>query len=168
MTGDQVRVRHRKYDGALHWHFTAFRLGADRFGTWLGCPPGTELSRGHELTLTWAEAQVLLVPKDEWWTANFNDEPHPTEIYCDITTVPTWQGDELTAIDLDLDVRRLRDGTVAILDEDEFADHQVRYGYPAEVIASARAAADHVHAMIRANAEPFATVYRTWLAKVSN
>ena len=33
-------------------------------------------------------------------------------------------------VDLDLDVIRMRDGGI-LDDEDEFAEHQVRYGYPA-------------------------------------
>ncbi|MGA8116676.1 MAG: DUF402 domain-containing protein [Actinocatenispora sp.] len=161
-----VKVQYRKYDGSLHWHFPAMRLGTDEYGTWLGCPPGVQLRRGDEPPITWAEAQTLLVPTDSWWTANFNDEPNRTEIYSDMTTVPVWDGDVLTAVDLDLDVVRRRDGTVEILDEDEFAEHQVRYGYPAEVIAAAKAAADSVYEAVRANAEPFAEVYRAWLARV--
>jgi protein associated with RNAse G/E len=164
---DRVRVRYRKYDGALHWHFDSVRLGTDRFGTWLGAPPGTELRRGSELSLIWDEAQVLLVPEGKWWTANFNDQPNKTEVYCDITTVPTWHGDELRAVDLDLDVQRRRDGRVERLDEDEFAEHRVKYGYPPDVIAAAEAAAAELFAAISANEEPFATVYKGWLAMVS-
>lgn len=167
MTGEPVHVRFSKFDGALHWHFTAYRLGVDEHGTWLGCPAGTVLRRGTELTLTWEVPQVCLVPEgDRWWVANFNAEPHPTEVYSDMTTVPVWDGDTVTAVDLDLDVERLRDGTVSVLDEDEFAVHQVRYGYPPEVVAAARSAADEVYAAVAANAEPFATAYRRWLARV--
>ena len=46
---------------------------------------------------------------------------------------------EVTMVDLDLDVVRLRaDQRVLIVDEDEFAEHQVRYSYPAEVITAGR------------------------------
>ncbi|WP_207129234.1 DUF402 domain-containing protein [Actinocatenispora comari] len=165
---DWVQVRYFKYDGSLHWHFDAVRLGVDRFGTWLGAPAGTALQRGSEPPLTWEVAQVLLVPDGErWWTANFNAAPHPTEIYSDMTTVPSWHGDELHAVDLDLDVVRRRGGRIERLDEDEFAEHQVRYGYPADVIAAAAAAADEVFDAITADAEPFATEFRPWLARAA-
>lgn len=165
---DWVQVRYFKYDGSLHWHFDAVRLGADRFGTWLGAPAGTALQRGAEPPLTWQVAQVLLVADgDKWWTANFNAAPHPTEIYSDMTTVPTWHDDELHAVDLDLDVVRRRDGRVERLDEDEFAEHQLRYGYPAEVVAAAEAAADEVFQAVAAGAEPFAGEYRPWLARAA-
>src|SRR5688500_6218500 len=71
------------------------------------------------------------------------------------------------AVDLDLDVVRLRDVTVAVLDEDEFADHQVRYGYPPEVIKQALATTDDLVSRISTDAEPFATVGATWLAGFS-
>ena len=168
MLGDPIHVRYRKYDGSLHWNFTAYRLGVDEYGTWLGAPPDVVLRRGTDYAVTWEVAQALLVPAgDRWYTASFNAAPHRTEIYCDMTTVPEWRGDELYAIDLDLDVLRRRDGTVAVMDEDEFAEHQVKYGYPAHVIDAAQAAATEVYEAISANAEPFASVYRTWLDRVS-
>ena len=70
--------------------------------------------------------------------------------------------------DLDLDVLRLRqDGEVLLVDEDEFADHQVRYGYPAEVIRRAEQAAAWLLEAIRARAEPFGTGYQRWLDMIS-
>jgi uncharacterized protein len=44
-------------------------------------------------------------------------------------------------VDLDLDVVRRFDGSAEILDEDEFAEHQARYGYPPEVTGHAERAA---------------------------
>ena len=70
-------------------------------------------------------------------------------------------------VDLDLDVVQVREtAEVLILDEDEFAEHQVRYAYPAEVIQQAEQAAAWLHDAITANAEPFATAYQDWLTKV--
>ena len=50
-------------------------------------------------------------------------------------------GDQVEMVDLDLDVVRGFDGSAQILDEDEFAEHQVRYGYPPEVTGHAERAA---------------------------
>ncbi|WP_279579576.1 DUF402 domain-containing protein [Fodinicola feengrottensis] len=89
------------------------------------------------------------------------------EVYCDICTVPVRTDNQVTMVDLDLDVVRRWDGVVEILDEDEFEIHQVTYGYSPEVIASARKAADELAEIVRSGAEPFATAYKPWLAKVS-
>lgn len=159
-----VRVVYTKYDGTLHWNYTASHLGTDEHGVWLGMPANSPSQRGHEPPMLAPAAYVILFP-NAWWTGMFNDAPWRTEVYCDITTVPRWTTPhKVTMVDLDLDVIRRRDGTLFIDDEDEFLDHQVRYTYPPDVIATARHTADTLHAQVRANQEPFATTYHHWLA----
>lgn len=167
--GREVRVVYTKYDGSLHWHLTMYHLGQDEHGTWLGAQPGSSIRRGSEPPITLPQPHVLLIPKDRWWTAAFNGEPAPTEIYCDISTPPSWPDrGEVTMVDLDLDVlRRRADRAVLLVDEDEFAAHQVRYSYPAGVISQARQAAAWLQTAIGDGAEPFAACYRDWLARVA-
>ena len=169
MTGRDVRVVFTKFDGSLHWHQTMQYLGEDEHGTWLGEPAGSSAQRGNEPPVVFAEPFVQLVPRGQWWTAVFNGAPAKTEIYCDIASPPEWKHPaEVTMIDLDLDVVRLRaDQRVLIVDEDEFAEHQVRYSYPAEVITAAERAAAWLREVISANAEPFGSTYLGWLAKVT-
>jgi len=164
-----VRVVYTKYDGSLHWHQTMRYLGEDEHGIWLGAPPGMITRRGTEPPITMRQPQVLLFPDGLWWTAVFNGEPWDADIYCDISTPPRWpHPDEVTMVDLDLDVIRLRaDQQVLLLDEDEFAEHQVRYGYPADVISEAEQAAAWLRQAISSGAEPFASQYRSWLDQVS-
>ena len=57
------------------------------------------------------------------------------------------------------------DGKVRMLDEDEFAEHQVQLGYPQELIDGAREAGDRLLAMVRDAVEPFGNVGVDWLAK---
>jgi aminoglycoside phosphotransferase (APT) family kinase protein len=160
---------YRKYDGSLHWHMTTRRLGQDEHGVWLGLPGGGEMRKGSGPAVPLVHGQVLLIPHDAWWTASFNERPCWTEIYCDITTPPQWLGpNEVTAIDLDLDViRRFDADTSELLDADEFAEHQVRYAYPPDVIEQAVRSADWLSRAVLA-AEPFTTVYRRWLSQVAN
>jgi len=167
--GREVRVAFTKYDGSRHWLHPMRYLGEDEHGVWLGAPAGTSVRRGDELPVVVEPPFVQLIPDGEWWSATFNGEPAETEVYCDIGTPPQWvHPGEVTMADLDLDVIRLRaDGRVLILDEDEFAEHQVRYQYPAEVIGQAERAAAWLVEVISAGGEPFATEYRAWLAKVS-
>ena len=70
-------------------------------------------------------------------------------------------------VDLDLDVVLLRDGTLFVDDEDEFAQHQVELAYPPEVVAMARGTADEVLAAVGNRSEPFGDVGRDWLARFS-
>ena len=96
-----------------------------------------------------------------------NARPCLTELYIDITTVPQWVGDDqVEMVDLDLDVVRRFDGSADIIDEDEFAENQTRYGYPPEVITHAVQAASAMLSAITSGTEPFGQVCRVWLAKV--
>lgn len=160
-----VRVVYRKYDGKLHWHQRMRYLGEDQYGVWLGAPPNSVSQRGHEPEVTHPSAHVQLFPRDRWFTAIFNDEPRSTEIYCDITTPVEFGEEEFTMIDLDLDVVKRRDGSIYVDDEDEFADHQVKYAYPPDVIETAQASCDWLVTAV-ATEEPFLTIYKTYLDKV--
>ena len=163
--GGNVRLVFTKYDGRLHWHARLRRLGEDEHGVWLGAPTGTWWQRGAEPRVTMA-ASVTLVPRDAWWVASFNAEPSKYEMYIDLTSVPVWDGDEVTMIDLDLDVVRVRqDGAVLLLDEDEFVEHQALFGYPEAVVRHVRDAAHELLAAV-ARVEPFTAAYRPWLARI--
>jgi uncharacterized protein len=165
---DDVRVVYRKFDGALHWNHPARRLGEDEHGIWLGVPVNTRVFKGDP---EWGPVEApftMLMPRAAWWTATFNAAPHRTEVYCDVTTVPHWPTpNEVTMIDLDLDVRRRRAGAVEKLDEDEFAVHRIRFGYPDEVVREAEAAADWLFAAVRDRVEPFGVDFTHWLARVT-
>jgi uncharacterized protein len=168
MTGRDVRLVFTKYDGSLHWHQTMKYLGDDEHGIWLGAPAGATAQRGDEPAVRYEAPSVQLIPAGQWWTAVFNDPPATAEIYCDISTPPRWTSpDEVTMVDLDLDVvRRRPDRHVLLDDEDEFVEHQVRYGYPQEVISQAEQAAAWLLAAVSAGAEPFGSVHQDWLDKM--
>lgn len=168
--GEQpVRVVYRKYDGSLHWHMDLTRLGTDEHGTWLGAGAGSSARRGDEPPVTFDQAYVLLVPRcPSWWTMNCNAPPAWTELYADITTPPVWTAaDAVEMADLDLDVIRRFDGSAEIVDADEFAVHRARYGYPADVVAAAEAAAATLLDAFRQYREPFGQVSRDWLARAA-
>ncbi|MGH3647218.1 MAG: DUF402 domain-containing protein [Micromonosporaceae bacterium] len=166
MAEQTVRVVYRKYNGALHWNHPARRLGEDDHGVWLGVHAGTTIYRDTEPNPLDYDC-VMLFPRGEGWTACFNAPPTRTEIYCDITTVPVWSDGEVTMVDLDLDVRRRRDGTVQVLDEDEFAEHQLRYGYPDDVIARAEHTTLWLERALSGDTEPFASAYHRWLESLT-
>ncbi|MCW2878900.1 MAG: hypothetical protein JWQ95_3000 [Sphaerisporangium sp.] len=167
LTGVAVDVVYTKYDGSLHWHHTARLLGEDEHGVWTGCPAGSTGRRGSERPIVWRQPFVMVFPRDAWWTAVFNGHPSKTAIYCDITTVPQWRDGRVTMVDLDLDVIRMRDGRVLLDDEDEFAEHQVRYSYPGEVVTLAERSAAWLMAAVRDGMAAFSGVHESWLAQVT-
>jgi uncharacterized protein len=161
-----VEMRFTKWGGKRHWHFVLEPLGTDRHGWWLCGRTGIQLRRGYEEPVLQPHDFVVLVPAEGDWIASFNAAADPL-IYVDVTSRPVCRPDAIEAVDLDLDVIRRRDGAVQVLDEDEFAEHQVKYGYPAELIARARATTDDLVARITAGDEPFGRAADTWLAKLT-
>ncbi len=164
--GDVVRVVFTKFDGRPHRSYPARYLGKDDHGTWLGVVAGTRAFVDGTREILREEPYVLLVPHLAWWTAMFNAPPRRTEVYCDITTPASWGDGEVRIVDLDLDVRRRRWGDIERLDEDEFAEHRTRFGYPDEVVAEAIAASLWLLRALGAGTEPFATGIRPRLAQV--
>ncbi len=72
-------------------------------------------------------------------------------------------------VDLDLDVVRRRPGaTVELLDEDEFAEHSLRYAYPDDVRSAAVAASRELLHAVAAGAGPFGGAHDSWLALVAD
>jgi protein associated with RNAse G/E len=168
VAGRDVQVAFTKYDGTPHWRRTGRYLGEDEHGIWIGCGARTVIQRGDEQPHEIGVRHVMLIPPSAWWVGTFYDATRECELYCDIATPAQWpHPGEVTMVDLDLDVCRLRTGQqVQLLDEDEFAEHQVRYRYPAEVIAAATASADWLRAAISERAAPFGGEHHTWLAQV--
>jgi hypothetical protein len=162
-TGSIVRWDGRKWPNRLHWQFAMRWLGEDAFGTWLAVPSGIVVQRGHESPRRLPDGFVSLVPSESWWEAEFYISHPELEIYVNIGTPCEWNDGSVRQVDLDLDVVRAHDGSVRTLDEDEFIEHQARFGYPPELIDGARRAADQVAAMLERHDEPFDQASQRWL-----
>ncbi|MGA9596202.1 MAG: DUF402 domain-containing protein [Acidimicrobiia bacterium] len=161
---DTVHIDFRKWDGRRHWQFTMNRLGEDEYGLWLWSPPGTEMQRGDEPVQKSPAVNVKLIPEDKWWTAIWSHERR-IDLYVDIITPPVWQGATVTMVDLDLDVMRLADGTVEVLDEDEFVRHRAEMEYPPRLVDTARAATARIAIAVESGHEPFGDVGAAWMRK---
>ena len=162
-TGDPVDVRFTKWGGGRHWEFPLTLLGTDEHGVWAGASAGTRVWRpaaAFDSRHDW----VTLVPHEAAWAASFYDSPdQPIAVYVDMTTPAAWSGSTVSMVDLDLDVVLGQDGSLFVDDEDEFEQHRVELGYPADVVALARRTADDVFAAIADGAEPFGTAGDGWL-----
>lgn len=157
-----------KWGDRPHWEYDAVFLGSDEHGDWLGCRVGTFYSRPG-MRFDAAFAGVVLVPfGGAPHLAAFNDRNAQAAIYVDMTTPPAWDGAVLRAVDLDLDVVRLQDGTTYLDDEDEFAEHQVSFGYPPEVVAMAEQTAAEVLAAVRAGTAPYDGTADAWLEQLGS
>jgi hypothetical protein len=153
---ETVRVVRRKWPDLPHWESDAVRLGEDAHGTWLGQPPGTLMTRpGASFRTDWS--QVTLVPVEQPFVATFYtaSSSAPVEVYVDIATTSVWDSGAVICVDLDLDVMRGWTGRVWVDDEDEFAEHRVRYGYPDEVVRLATRTCEEVRRAVESRHPPY-------------
>ena len=166
--GDPIRVEMTKWGEQPHWAYDAVWLGRDEHGTWYGVPSGTLMQRPG-MSLVSETDQVGLVPTAEaggggGWVATFHAPGYVVTTYVDMTTVPIWDGPTVRAVDLDLDVIRPTDGHVFVDDEDEFAEHQVAFGYPSEVVSLAERSCAWVFAAVLEERAPFgSSISEVWL-----
>jgi hypothetical protein len=162
--GELVSLRLLKWGGSPHRQTMMSYLGRDEHGCWLGhlVTPADGREPGRP--------GVTLVPRHGCFVAHFKQPPSLNWVYADITTEPAFSRDaagwSVVAVDLDLDVVRRDDGRVWVDDEDEFAEHTVSFGYPADIVAAVRRTADAVLAAVRGEAEPFGTTWRRWIERV--
>jgi protein associated with RNAse G/E len=154
--GARVVLRARKYDGAEHW-VQPFQVLSDdgtlivteyRARTPIYTSRGEFRSPYDSRVYFW---------RDRWYNVFRLARPGcATSLwYCNVTTPPSFDGQEISYVDLDLDVAVRPNGCIELLDADEFAEHQRKYGYPRDVIARAEEAANQVARLAQCNAFPF-------------
>ena len=151
--GTRLTFRWRKWDGSPHWEHEIVYLGSDEWGDWVGQPRGARSHRPGRESPAREPNVTLLAPSGEFAFTR-NARPHPTHTYIDLAWAVGWAGDEPGGIDMDLDVVD-EDGRVWIDDEDEWDEHRVLYGYPADVQAALTAKAAQLKAQVIARTAPF-------------
>ncbi|MGI8794770.1 MAG: DUF402 domain-containing protein [Acidimicrobiales bacterium] len=163
----EIWVERRKWPASPHYGHAGWVLGEDDHGLWLELRVGAPVYRGDELLFRGTSGGLMLVPPADGWLAWF-PEFGDFELYVDIVSGTTRTESSVTMVDLDLDVIRRRDGTVELLDVDEFERHQVELSYPTPLIEHAERVAQHVLEAVRAGAEPFAgSAARKWMTRRS-
>jgi uncharacterized protein len=155
--GKTILVRAFKYDGREHrsWSAQVLRLEGSlitldaRFSEEIIHEAlGTIAVGTHSLEYYWL---------DRWFNVFRFAEPDGElrNYYCNVNMPPTFDGETLSYVDLDLDILVQPDFSYQILDADDFERNAQRYAYPVEVEANARRAVDELVGMIETREFPF-------------
>jgi hypothetical protein len=138
-------------------------LGTDQFGTWLFCREGEVHRKADGTSLVVPSDGVQLLPRTGWWAAWWwrNDR----WISVDISTPPTLGESGWSYTDLELDLARLADGTVLLVDEEEFEQTVAEYAIPQAVVTAARAAASDLQTRLADATEPVVLAGWEWLER---
>lgn len=152
-----VTVSSLKYDGRVHRSWPARLVRREGsllvlegvFETEVRHPSLGHIRAGtHSTEYYWT---------DRWYSVFRFREPSGAlrNYYCNVNRPAEFDGRALTFVDLDIDVLVAPDFTYAVLDEEEFAAHSVRYNYSAEVLRRVAEARDELTRLVEARAFPF-------------
>ncbi len=109
---------------------------------------GTIVSGTHSLEYYWL---------DRWYNVFRFSHPNGElrNYYCNINVPPTFDGEILSYVDLDLDILVAPDFGSRILDMEDFERNAEVYGYSEEMRAKAQSALEELIVMIETRAFPF-------------
>src|SRR6185436_1570614 len=113
-----MRLRKLKRPAGAHV-FDVRPVTDDEFGVWLYVPRGAKWEAPHDTGTCPFEALVLLNPRHAW-VAWWVDDPANRRVEIDVCLRPDREDDQWSYVDLELDVIRHEDGSVEIVDQDEF------------------------------------------------
>lgn len=163
-----VIVQFLKNPDLIHWGFEGSYLGEDEYGSWIAVPAGSRRWKGSETFRPTSEDAIFCAPHAGWWHLHYNGPTTRFSHFVDIVTQPIWVSENrYEMIDLDLDVVLRQDGMVEIEDEDEFAVHQVRYGYSPEMITRAVEETSLIVHALGSQQEPFFETAAAWLSRLA-
>ncbi len=149
-------LRATKFDGAPHWEQQINVQSDDGEMLVAGCRAGTRIhtSRGEFRSQYESRAYFW---RDRWYNVIQLSRPGAGTVlwYCNVTTPMRLEDDQITYVDLDLDVTVRPGGCIELLDSDEFEAHQWKYRYPKEVVERAREAVGEVASLARRSEFPF-------------
>jgi protein associated with RNAse G/E len=160
----KILVHSTKYDGSLHYRYDTMLVREDAAllvvymapGTAIQSYRGSMIADNHNLQLYWADRPYNLHVS---WYADWRPRNH----YINVATPAVWSDGQLHFVDLDLDVIwRSSTGEVILDDEDEFDLHQVRYGYPRELIEQSWRSSTEVRELIAQRSYPFDGSLHSW------
>ena len=161
--GTRLPLASTKYNGSLHYRYdlTVVADEGDRLLAW--APAGTPMRsyRGRRPT---PRHCLRVHDRHRFWNLEVTWDRgwRPNKHYVNIALPSTWDDGTLRFVDLDLDISWWADGRVSLLDTDEFAEHQARWGYPPWLVARAWAAVDEVRGLISTATPPFDRTLYDW------
>ena len=160
-----MHVHSTKYDGSLHYRYPAEVVSLGPTEARVFTPAGTacESYRGP---VDIAHPVLMVYWTDRPWNLHLSWFPDGRlrHWYVNVATPATWDDGVLRFVDLDVDVILRASGEIVVLDEDELAEHRVRFGYPDALVEHVHATAREIRAAMAARTYPFDDALTGWLA----
>lgn len=156
-SGRPVTIASTKYDGSPHYEYKGVLL--DEPGPLLRCfvPGGTRWRGYRGEGVTEAPYTLLFFTDGRWYNIYHQHRPVGRRgqlTYANVALPPVRDGDTIRWVDLDVDVVCYPHG-IEVHDEDEFAVHRERWGYPPDLVDRVRATTEEMLRLAHASRFPF-------------
>jgi protein associated with RNAse G/E len=157
--GQHIQLRSTKLDGSPHFAWTCRAVTAALDAILLHQPSGTPITTWQGVWTPDFESLIYFW-RERWFNVieSWNKDGRLKGFYCNIITPAQVIENELRWNDLDLDLWVKADGAYSVLDEDEWSENIVRFGYTPELVSHARRALDDLIDSVERRAFPFDTL----------
>lgn len=152
-----ITVRACKYDGTEHRRWQARLLRRHASLLVLDATFDEEINHEQLGKIVQGTLSLEYYWTDRWYNVFRFSEPDGElrNYYCNVNVPPTFDGQKLSYIDLDMDILVAPDLSFRLLDEDEFAVNALRYNYPADIQHRAHQAIAELIDLIKNRQFPF-------------
>lgn len=152
-----IHMKSMKYPDIPHYEWKGRLLRKTPEYVIVLCESGRELkhhTRNTSFTIDVTSLEYFFL-KEGYTVAMEIEEGKILSYYCNIAMPSVLNGNQLSFVDLDLDVVKRRNEDWMVVDEDEFEVNSVKYGYPAELIEYAFLSLDLLQKNISKGLFPF-------------
>lgn len=152
-----ITINSRKFDGSIHRTWQCEMVNeTPEFYLFLGSFE-TEIIHSKLGIIRPKTISYEYYFKEKWFNIFRFHEPEGElkYYYCNINMPPILQNSVLDYIDLDIDILVKPDMTFEVLDEDEFTENSLKYGYDPKTIGKVKNSIQNIFSLIKARHFPF-------------
>ncbi|WP_245840418.1 DUF402 domain-containing protein [Terribacillus saccharophilus] len=152
-----IHMKSLKYPDIPHYEWKGRLLKRTPEYVMVLCESGREMKHHTKNTIFTIDVTSIeyFFLKQGFTVAMEIEEGKIRSYYCNIAMPSVLKGNQLSFVDLDLDLVKGRNEDWMVIDEDEFEINSVKYGYPAELKEYALKSLDVLQKKINENSFPF-------------
>ncbi|HLR80877.1 MAG TPA: DUF402 domain-containing protein [Bacillota bacterium] len=133
MQGSNIQIQSYKHDGKLHRQWKSNFILKATPTVVIGVNDQTEVLESDGRTWMTREPAILYFSANHWFNVIGMLRKGGIYYYCNMSSPFVYDAEALKYIDYDLDFKVYPDFTYELLDEDEYAEHKKKMGYPAVI-----------------------------------
>ncbi|HLS34965.1 MAG TPA: DUF402 domain-containing protein [Bacillota bacterium] len=165
----EIVIQSLKHDGTFHrkWHEnTILKQTKDEI---IGINDATKVTDYDGTIWTSTEPAIFYFHAKKWFNVIAMLKDDGIHFYCNLSSPFTLRENVLSYIDYDLDVTVDPNGTVALLDEEEYERHKEIYNYSARIDQKIKEHVTLIYQLIRENQDPFTESFvKHWYNKAQS